>query len=153
MDTNKIYTKSEKGNQVLRKRAGTLDSQERLVLLYVCGKSTNESIIESLSSRMSITEIIHCFEALEAKGLIIDTKKSPESNTQHRSSDRLDAETKRIIEVEMLEYIGPMAKIICADVWKKTNELETAIRLLSSNLPSKENVEAFRLRVLQRLSE
>lgn len=152
MDTNQVYTKSEKGKQALRE-TGALDSQERLFLLYVSGTRTNGAIIENLSSRMSIAEAIQCFERLESKGFILGTDRSFASGSQPTERGRhIDMETKKFIETEMIEYIGPMAKIICADIWKKTDELETAIELLSSSLPDNESVEAFTLSVLQRNS-
>lgn len=151
MDTEKICVRSDKGARALRKGSG-LSSQELLVLVFVNGKNKNATIIEQLASRISVTEIVGCLESLEVKGFIVDREvdiSSSQSANQLPLGNQLNNEIKKLIEVEITEFIGPMAKIVCADVWKKTNELETALQLLSVNLP-RDKVDAFKFNVIQK---
>lgn len=64
----------------------------------------------------------------------------------------LSDKAKTVLEQELVEFIGPMAAIICEETWNSVGELEAALEVLSRELPDPGQVVRFRQNVLKRLA-
>lgn len=64
----------------------------------------------------------------------------------------LSDKAKTVLEQELVEFIGPMAAIICEETWNSVGELEAALEVLSRELPDPGQVARFRQNVLNRLA-
>ncbi|MDG4553880.1 MAG: hypothetical protein P9E24_06490 [Candidatus Competibacter sp.] len=68
------------------------------------------------------------------------------------SGRALTDQTKSMLEQELMEFIGPMAAILCEEAWESATDLETALTILSRELPDAKQVTRFRQNILKRLS-
>lgn len=64
----------------------------------------------------------------------------------------LTVASKTIVERTLKEFIGPIAKVICADCFRFAPTLDIAVDVLAKEIPNPEAVLKFRERVQQRLS-
>jgi len=64
----------------------------------------------------------------------------------------LSDKAKTVLEQELVEFIGPMAAIICEETWNSVGDLEAALEVLSRELPDPGQVVRFRQNVLKRLA-
>lgn len=147
MNIKTVFIKTESGRKALLQR-GAVASRERLVLVFVDGKNTVESLIESLSTQMSFKEVVAYLDVLQQKGFVVGLS----GKTDSGPNVELNNNIKKLLETEMIEFIGPMAKIICADVWEQTNDFKMATQLLVNSLPQDKVLE-FRQRVSQKMSK
>ncbi|HRD65264.1 MAG TPA: hypothetical protein PKY50_03835 [Candidatus Competibacter sp.] len=69
-----------------------------------------------------------------------------------RSVRMLSEQTKTVLQEELIEFIGPMAVIVCEEVWSTVKGLEAALDALSRELPDSNQAARFRQNVLKRLS-
>lgn len=69
-----------------------------------------------------------------------------------RSVRMLSEHTKAVLQEELTEFIGPMAVIVCEEVWSAVRGLEAALDALSRELPDSNQAARFRQNVLKRLS-
>ena len=67
-------------------------------------------------------------------------------------SVRMTDRAKAIVEEELVEFIGPMAVIVCEEVWNSVSSLDTALDALSRELPDSSQAARFRQNVLKRLA-
>ncbi len=81
-------------------------------------------------------------------GLIVGNS-APEVDS---NSARMTDQAKAIVEQELMEFIGPMAMIVCEEVWNAANSLDTALDALSQELSDPGQVARFRQNVLKRLA-
>lgn len=63
----------------------------------------------------------------------------------------LSAAAKTVLEQTLKEFIGPIAKMICADHFRAAKTLEAAIEALADEIPNPQAASQFRERVQQRL--
>jgi len=75
----------------------------------------------------------------------------PEPPGEPRSG-RMTEQVKAVVEQELMEFIGPMAMIVCEEVWNAVNSLDTALDALSRELPDPGQIARFRQNVLKRLA-
>ena len=68
-----------------------------------------------------------------------------------RSVRMLSEQTKTVLQEELIEFIGPMAVIVCEEVWGTVRGLEAALDALSRELPDSNQAALFRQNVLKRL--
>lgn len=156
MDKNTIFNKTELG-----KRAsfgmGDVTPDEGLVLIFINGKHSVADIITEISNKMNEAKTIECLESMLAKKFIVAGKETSPSPAPISESPRanirsgIDSKMRSVIETEMIEYIGPMAKVLCADVWKQTTSLNEAITLLKAKLPG-DKVEMFIQTINQKIA-
>ncbi|MDS4041797.1 MAG: cache domain-containing protein [Candidatus Competibacter sp.] len=59
---------------------------------------------------------------------------------------------KAVLEQELMEFIGPMAAIVCEETWGSVSEMEAALEVLGRELPDPGQVVRFRQNVLKRLA-
>ena len=64
----------------------------------------------------------------------------------------LTDKAKAVLEQELMEFIGPMAAIICEETWGSVSEMEAALEVLGRELPDPGQVARFRQNVLKRLA-
>ena len=67
-------------------------------------------------------------------------------------SGRMTEQTKMIVEEELVELIGPIAAILCDEVWSSVGSLDAVLEALSRELPDPDQAARFRKNVLKRLS-
>jgi len=65
------------------------------------------------------------------------------SATVGSGSRGLSDKAKAVLEQELVEFIGPMAAIICGETWNSVDELEAALEILSRELPDPGQVVRF----------
>lgn len=79
-------------------------------------------------------------------------KKIAAQVSEKRATDSvLSQEQKNFLETCLAEYIGPMAGIICEDHLDIVADLQAAIDALATEIPSSEQAEKFRVKVLAKL--
>jgi len=77
----------------------------------------------------------------------------PASETEHFSDPggRITEEEKSILERSLVEYIGPMASIVCEDFFHGEMDLKDIVEKLASEIPSPQNAIKFKEEVLKKL--
>ncbi|QQS54302.1 MAG: hypothetical protein IPM89_16245 [Candidatus Competibacteraceae bacterium] len=68
------------------------------------------------------------------------------------SGQELSDRVKSVLEQELMEFIGPMAAILCEEAWESAMDLDTALTILCRELTGAGQVTRFRQNVLKRLS-
>lgn len=76
---------------------------------------------------------------------------SPPSPAAPVSASALTATSKTVLEQTLKEFIGPIAKVICADLFRADLTLDDAIRALAAEIPGPKAAAQFRERVTGRL--
>ena len=64
----------------------------------------------------------------------------------------LNDSIKTVLKQELAEFIGPMAGIVCEEIWASANNLAQALEVLSRELPDPKQATRFRQNVLKRLA-
>ncbi|MCC9002192.1 MAG: hypothetical protein ABTR54_10635 [Candidatus Competibacter sp.] len=78
--------------------------------------------------------------------------KSPRSQSAgDPKSARMTDQTKAIVEQELVEFIGPIAAIVCDEVWNSLGSLDAILDALSQELSDSNQAALFRQNVLKRL--
>jgi hypothetical protein len=93
--------------------------------------------------------------ALPPTGQILDLlgkRVGPSPREADPRSGRMTEQTKKIVEEELVELIGPIAVILCDDAWSSAASLDTVLEALSRELPDPDQAARFRQNVLKRLS-
>lgn len=163
MDTNIIFDKTELGRRAAF-GMGDVTPDEGLVLIFINGSHSVADIVSEISNKMDEAKALACLESMLAKDFIIAKKggasASPSAAAKPAASTPppprntgggVDPKMRSIIETEMVEYVGPMAKILCADIWKQTASLNEAITLLKAKLPS-DKVDVFVQTINQKIA-
>ncbi|MFO1372430.1 MAG: hypothetical protein U1F42_08555 [Candidatus Competibacteraceae bacterium] len=84
----------------------------------------------------------------------LDDTQSLPAWVMDQSADKaltLTAQAKAVLEQELIEFMGPIAPIICQETWALTNDLETALITLGRELANPGQVARFRQNVLKKL--
>jgi len=79
----------------------------------------------------------------------LETRPVPAKGTT--AAPRLNHETRAAIEEELTELIGPIAGLLCKDIWNTVSTVEAALAALGRELPDPGQAERLRERVLRRL--
>jgi hypothetical protein len=66
-------------------------------------------------------------------------------------SVRMTDQVRAVVEQELMEFIGPMAIILCEEVWNAVASLDTALDTLGQELPDPGQAARFRQKVLARI--
>lgn len=93
--------------------------------------------------------------ALPSTGQILDLlgkKSGPLPREADPRSGRMTEQTKMIVEEELVELIGPIAAILCDEVWSSVGSLDAVLEALIRELPDPDQAARFRKNVLKRLS-
>lgn len=97
------------------------------------------------ASRLALPPTDHILEQLGGKPV-----RSPGGGDPR--SVRMTEQTRVIVEQELVEFIGPMAAIVCDEVWSSVNGLDAVLEALSRELPDPDRAARFRQNVLKRLT-
>ncbi len=81
----------------------------------------------------------------------IEARPAPAPATGTPAAPRLDRETRAVIEEELTEIIGPIAGLLCKDIWNAVTTVDAALAALGRELPDPGQAERLRERVLRRL--
>lgn len=149
MNINTVFIKTPEGQSMLAEHTKELTAKERYVFVLIDGVRTIGNIIDQLTF-MNHKDIVDCAYVLLTKELIA------ESNTKEETAGNnigipLNQQSKQILEAEMINYLGPLAALICDEVWAKTNDLRTAMFMLKSEFSSPEQGEEFIRKVKAKL--
>jgi hypothetical protein len=68
-----------------------------------------------------------------------------------RAAGALTPEIRAVVAEELTELIGPIAGLLCRDVWPRVSTLDAALDALSRELPDPARAGEFRASVLRRL--
>jgi len=159
------------------RRTGTLYIVTTASLLAQFGLSDGEITSLSVQNKHGL-EALEALEALLKQGASVGTSrfadghlsnarltlpstdeilkqlggKTLRSNAGDPKSVRMTEQTKILVEEELVELIGPIAAILCDEVWSSVGSLDTALEALSRELPDADQAARFRQNVLKRLS-
>lgn len=64
---------------------------------------------------------------------------------------RMTDRTRKILEEELVEFLGPMAVILCDEVWSTAKSLDEALSILSQELSGPDQADRFWRNVFDRL--
>lgn len=81
----------------------------------------------------------------------LEARPAPASATGTPAAPRLDREARMAIEEELTELIGPIAGLLCKDIWNTVTTVDAAVAALGRELPDPGQAERLRERVLRRL--
>jgi hypothetical protein len=68
-----------------------------------------------------------------------------------RAGEHLSAATRTVLENTLREFIGPIANMVCADIFRSAGSVDVVVAALVQELPTPEMAERFRGLVRQRL--
>lgn len=97
------------------------------------------------ASRLALPPTDHILEQLDGK-----PARSP-GGADPRSG-RMTEQAKMIVEQELVEFVGPIAAILCDEVWNSAGSLDAVLEALSQELPDPDQAARFRQNVLKRLT-
>lgn len=67
-------------------------------------------------------------------------------------AEQLSAAARTVLENTLREFIGPIAGMVCSDVFRSCGSIELAIAKLTQELPTRDMADRFRALVRQRLA-
>lgn len=164
MKSQARFTKTSAGRHALEVRDGRLKVRERRVLIMIDGQRTLEEISARLPPTLDLGKII---QYLQDSGLIAamnnvgvqfnnQAAKSPTVAPEHilHSNDteqKLTDVQRQILEQELIEFIGPMASLICSEVWASQPSYDQALNSLAAEISNPTHQTRFRQNVTRRL--
>lgn len=83
---------------------------------------------------------------------LLSKKPVPSPREADPRSGRMTEQTKRIVEDELVELVGPIAVLLCEEAWSSAGSLDTVLAALSQEFPDADQAARFRQNVLKRLS-
>ena len=95
-------------------------------------------------SRLALPPTHHILERLGGQSAHPPTATDPKSV-------RLTDQIRVVVEQELMEFVGPMAVILCEEVWDSVASLDMALDALSRELPDPGQMTRFRQNVLKRI--
>jgi hypothetical protein len=65
--------------------------------------------------------------------------------------ERLSAATRTVLEKTLREFMGPIAGMVCSDIFRTADSIDIAVATLAQELPTRELADRFRELARQRL--
>lgn len=144
IDSNTVFTKSDKGWDIINKSSRELTRAERHILILVDGNRTAAELISQLSVIQNVASLL---EGLFKKGLITILKSQSAATgapskavvkpaqPQKKASYSLTEHNVSVLENAVIEFLGPMGGLIMSDILSKSdNSFEKTIALISAEL-------------------
>ena len=101
-----------------------------------------------LSSKTPLPATDYILESLRGGNRGGLVRSAQESNPK---SLRMTDQTRKILEEELVEFLGPMAVILCDEVWSTAKSLDEALSTLSQELSDPDQADRFWRNVFDRL--
>lgn len=164
MKSQARFTKTSAGRHALEVRDSRLKVRERRVLIMIDGQRTLEEISARLPPTLDLGRII---QYLQESGLIaaMNGVSMQFKNQEVKSSAIVDERIlhsndteqeltdvqRQILEQELIEFIGPMASLICSEVWASQPSYDQALNSLAEEISNPTHQTQFRQNVARRL--
>jgi hypothetical protein len=154
MDRSIVFVKSAKGQNAIKTNSREISMNDRHILIMVDGKRTVDNLIKEAAV---FHEIEATIERLYQSGYIVPFG-SPESAPVASPSSQgaaargaLPKEVKAIIEGELVEFLGPIASLLCEEALEKAGSVDEALSALASQLDAQQ-AKQFKQKVMDRLA-
>lgn len=158
-----IYAKSAKAHEMIKKNSHELTLDERRLLILIDGKRSAGDIIDKFTI---LDDVAFQLQNLLELGLISpvgtatslpppssvrgEYKKVFDDQPRESTSYYVDEVTKRIVQEEAIEYLGPMGSFVCNQAWKQQLSLQGAIDFIAVKM-TRDKSDQFRKNVEKRL--
>lgn len=153
MDRSAVLVKSAKGQDAIKTNSREISMNDRHILIMVDGKRSVETLLQDAAIFRDVEATL---ERLYQAGYI-DLIGSPghvaASATPGQGATpggALTREMKVLIEQELVEFLGPIASLLCEETLAKAGSLEEALSSLGSEMDAQQ-AKQFRQKVVQKL--
>lgn len=154
MDRSAVFVKSTKGQDVIKTNSREIPMNDRHILIMVDGKRNVETLLKDAAIFRDVEATL---ERLYESGYI-DAVGGPASRAPGAaprpaaaSGGALSRETKALIEQELVEFLGPIASLLCEESLATAKSLDEALSALGSQMDAQQ-AKQFKQKVVERLA-
>jgi hypothetical protein len=154
MDKSAVFVKSAKGQDAIKTNSREISMNDRHILIMVDGKHSVETLLKDAAIFRDVEATL---ERLYETGYI-DLIGGPVSSTSAAgprpmatSGAALSRETKALIEQELVEFLGPIASLLCEEALASAKSLDEALSTLGSQMDAPQ-AKQFKQKVFERLA-
>lgn len=146
MDKATVFSKSAKGRDVVQSGSRDLSMNERRLLIMIDGKMSVATLHQQCAF---CSEIEGTLERLLANGYITAPGVAA-SAASSAPPPALSAQAKSVIEEELVEFLGPIAALLCEEELAQATSIDTVLAKLSAQLDAQQ-AKQFKDKVFDRL--
>lgn len=157
------FTKTDAGRHALEIRDGSLRIRERRVLIMIDGYRTLEDISKRIPPTIDLGKTIQhllssgFITALNGKMVHFEDGQDTESivTNEHVIDATITTLTdlqRQVLEQELIEFLGPMATLVCAELWSINPNYDQALSRLAAEISQPAQQAQFRKNVIRRLA-
>jgi len=154
VDKSAVFVKSAKGQDIIKTNSRELSMNDRRILIMVDGKRNFETL---LKDAVIFLDVEATLERLYETGYI-DAVGGPASSVTGAAprpaaapGGALSRETKALIEQELVEFLGPIASLLCEESLVTAKSLDKALSDLGSQMDAQQ-AKQFKQKVVERLA-
>ncbi len=149
MDDAIVLVKSAKGRDAISGSSREISLNERRILIMIDGKRTVGELMRSASF---LNNLAATLERLFQAGYAIRADAAgATSSPDPQGGGTLSAHARTVVEEELVEFLGPIAGLLCDEVLPAAGSLEQALLALSKQLDA-DQARQFRQKVVDRLA-
>lgn len=150
MDQSAVFVKSAKGRDAIKTSSREISMHDRQILIMVDGKRNVATLLKDAAIFREVeATLARLFEA----GYIDPVSSAPGAVPRPAAAPAgaLSRETKALIEQELVEFLGPIASLLCEETLATAKSLDQALSALGSQMDAQQAAQ-FKKKVAERLA-
>lgn len=152
MDKTAVFVKSAKGQGAIKANSREISMNDRHILIMVDGKRNVETLLKDAAIFRDVEATL---DRLYQSGYIDPIggaeRSTPGATPAPTPGGALSRETKALIEQELVEFLGPIASLLCEETLASAGSLDEALSALGSQLDAQQ-AKQFKQKVVERMA-
>lgn len=154
MDKSAVFVKSAKGQDEIKTNSREISMNDRHILIMVDGKRSVETLLKAAAF---LRDVEATLDRLYQSGYIDPIGGAGRSTLGATPGQgatpggALSRETKALIEQELVEFLGPIASLLCEETLATAGSLGEALSALGSQLDALQ-AKQFKQKVVERMA-
>ncbi|MDI6747471.1 MAG: hypothetical protein QMD17_10025 [Rhodocyclaceae bacterium] len=154
MEKSAVFVKSAKGQDAIKTHSREISMNDRHILIMVDGKRNVETLLKDAAIFRDVEATLErLFEAgyIDPIGGAVSRASAAAPRAAAAPGGALNRETKALIEQELVEFLGPIASLLCEETLATAKSLDEALSALGSQMDPQQAVQ-FKKKVAERLA-
>lgn len=154
MDQSAVFVKSAKGRDAIKTSSREISMHDRQILIMVDGKRNVATLLKDAAIFREVeATLARLFEAgyIDPVGGAVSSAPGAAPRPAAAPAGALSRETKALIEQELVEFLGPVASLLCEETLATAKSLDEALSALGSQMDAQQATQ-FKRKVAERLA-
>ncbi len=154
MDKTAVFVKSAKGQDAIKTNSREISMNDRHILIMVDGKRNIETLLKDAAIFRDVeATLTRLFESgyIDPLGGATSAAAGAPQRPAAAAGGALSRETKALIEQELVEFLGPIASLLCEETLATAKSLDEALSALGAQLDPQQAGQ-FKKKVAERLA-